>query len=721
MGIDVDSVVDIADDTQTTDEDTPDTVNVLANDTFEGSPTVTGVTQGTNGTVTNNNDGTVTYTPDADFNGTDSYEYTVTSGGVTETATVNVTVNPVVDIADDTATVAEDGSTTDNLLDNDSFEGSPSITAVTQGANGTVSIVDAAAGTVTYTPDPDFNGTDSYSYTVTSGGVTETATVNVTVNAVVDIADDTQTTDEDTANTVDVLANDSFEGTPSVTAVTQGTNGTVANNNNGTVTYTPDPDFNGTDSYTYTVTSGGVTETATVNVTVTAVDDGVADSFTTDEDTVLSADVSANDTFSAAATYSVNTDVSNGTLALNGDGTFDYTPDADFNGADSFTYDVEDVNGDTETVTVALTVNPVDDIADDTATVAEDGSTTDNLLANDSFEGSPLITAVTQGANGTVVNNNDGTVTYTPDDDFNGTDSYEYTVTSGGVIETATVNVTVNAVADGVADSFTTDEDTVLSDDVSTNDTFSAAANYSLNADASNGAVSLSPDGTFTYTPDADFNGSDGFTYDVEDVNGDTETVTVDLTVNPVVDIADDTATVAEDGSTTDNLLDNDSFEGSPSITAVTQGANGTVSIVDAAAGTVTYTPDPDFNGTDSYSYTVTSGGVTETATVNVTVNAVVDIADDTQTTDEDTANTVDVLANDSFEGTPSVTAVTQGTNGTVANNNNGTVTYTPDPDFNGTDSYTYTVTSGGVTETATVNVTVNAVADGVARQLHDR
>ncbi|MDZ7842929.1 MAG: tandem-95 repeat protein [Gammaproteobacteria bacterium] len=165
--------------------------------------------------------------------------------------------------------MAEDGSTTDNLLDNDSFEGSPSITAVTQGANGTVSIVDAAAGTVTYTPDPDFNGTDSYSYTVTSGGVTETATVNVTVNAVVDIADDTQTTDEDTANTVDVLANDSFEGTPSVTAVTQGTNGTVANNNNGTVTYTPDPDFNGTDSYTYTVTSGGVTETATVNVTVT--------------------------------------------------------------------------------------------------------------------------------------------------------------------------------------------------------------------------------------------------------------------------------------------------------------------------------------------------------------------------------------------------------------------------------------------------------------------
>ena len=71
----------------------PITTNVLANDTFEGPPVVTAVTDGANGTVVNNGDGTVTYTPNADFNGTDSYSYTVTSGGVTETATVNVTVN----------------------------------------------------------------------------------------------------------------------------------------------------------------------------------------------------------------------------------------------------------------------------------------------------------------------------------------------------------------------------------------------------------------------------------------------------------------------------------------------------------------------------------------------------------------------------------------------------------------------------------------------------
>ncbi|MDZ7842928.1 MAG: Ig-like domain-containing protein [Gammaproteobacteria bacterium] len=241
---------------------------------------------------------------------------------------------------------------------------------------------------------------------------------------------------------------------------------------------------------------------------------------------VLSADVSANDTFSAAATYSVNTDVSNGTLALNGDGTFDYTPDADFNGADSFTYDVEDVNGDTETVAVDITVSPVADGVADSFTTDEDTPLNADVSTNDTHSAAATYALNTNVSNGTVALNGDGTFIYIPDDDFNGADSFTYDVEDvNGDVETITVDLTVNPVADGVADSFTTAEDTVLSDDVSTNDTFSAAATYSLNADASNGTVSMNANGTFTYTPDADFNGSDSFTYDVEDVNGDTETI----------------------------------------------------------------------------------------------------------------------------------------------------------------------------------------------------
>jgi VCBS repeat-containing protein len=710
----INSVVDIADDNETTDEGAAVTTDVLANDNFEGSPLVTGVTQGAHGTVVNNNDGTVTYTPDADYNGSDSYTYTVTSPtGVTETATVIVTINPIVDIADDVAVTDEDAAVTTDVLANDNFEGSPLVTGVTQGAHGTV--VNNNDGTVTYTPDADYNGSDSYTYTVTSPtGVTETATVIVTINPIVDIADDTQTTDEDSAVTTDVVANDNFEGSPLVTGVTQGAHGTVVNNNDGTVTYTPDADYNGSDSYTYTVTSPtGVTETATVIVTINPIVDIADDTQTTDEDSAVTTDVVANDNFEGSPLVTGVTQGAHGTVVNNNDGTVTYTPDADYNGSDSYTYTVTSPTGVTETATVIVTINPIVDIADDTQTTDEDTAVTTDVVANDNFEGSPLVTGVTQGAHGTVVNNNDGTVTYTPDADYNGSDSYTYTVTSPtGVTETATVIVTINPIVDIADDTQTTDEDSAVTTDVVANDNFEGSPLVTGVTQGAHGTVVINNDGTVTYTPDADYNGSDSYTYTVTSPAGVTETATVNVTINPVADIADDTQTTDEDTAVTTDVLANDNFEGSPVVSAVTQGAHGTV--VNNNDGTVTYTPDADYNGSDSYTYTVTSPvGITETATVNVTINPVADIADDTQTTDEDSAVTTDVVANDNFEGSPLVTGVTQGAHGTVVINNDGTVTYTPDADYNGSDSYTYTVTSpAGVTETATVNVTINPVAD---------
>ncbi|MDT8421905.1 MAG: tandem-95 repeat protein, partial [Desulfuromonadales bacterium] len=461
--IDITPVADIVDDTATTAEDTAVTTDVLFNDTFEGTPVVTAVTQGANGSVTINADNTVTYTPDDDFNGTDSYTYTVTSGGVTETATVNVTVTPVADIAPDTATTAEDTSVTIDVLANDTFQGvygtDYAVTSTTAPGNGSVII--EADGRITYTPVADYNGVDSFDYTVTvynaDGSTTETTTVSLTINAVIDIADDTATTAEDTPVTSNLLSNDSFDNAGrTITAVTNGANGTVTiiDAALGTVEYTPDADFNGTDTYTYTVTSGGVTETATVNVTVTPVADIAADSATTAEDTSVTIDVLANDTFQGVygTDYAVTstTAPSNGSVVIETDGRITYTPVADYNGTDSFDYTVTVYNADgsttTETATVSLTVNAVVDIADDTATTAEDTAVTTTVLANDTFEGTPVVTAVTQGANGTVTINADNTVTYTPDADFNGSDFYTYTVTSGGVTETATVNVTVTPV-----------------------------------------------------------------------------------------------------------------------------------------------------------------------------------------------------------------------------------------------------------------------------------
>ena len=181
------------DDTATTAEDTPVTVDVLANDTDADVGdvlTVDSVTQAANGTVVNNGVD-VTYTPDLDSDGVDSFTYTVSDGfGGSDTATVSVTVDPVNDAPvanDDSATTPQDTLVVIAVLGNDTDVDGDSLTvaSVTQAANGTVG---NNGGDVTYTPDLDFNGTDSFTYTVSDGnGGTDTAAVNVTVQASVPV------------------------------------------------------------------------------------------------------------------------------------------------------------------------------------------------------------------------------------------------------------------------------------------------------------------------------------------------------------------------------------------------------------------------------------------------------------------------------------------------------------------------------------------------------
>ena len=266
-------------DSASVEEDTAVTIDVLANDTDADGDSliVDAITQGTNGTVVNN--GTdVAYTPDTDFNGDDSFSYTVADGnGGSDTATVTVTVNAVNDAPvanDDSATTAAGLSVTIDVLANDTdVDGNTlAIDAVTQPSNG--SVINNGSD-VTYTHDGSATTSDSFSYTVADGnGGSDTATVTITVTPPINNApvanDDSTTTAEDTAVTIDVLTNDTDADGDSliVDVVTQGTNGTVINNASD-VTYTPNAGFDGSDSFTYDVSDGnGGSDTATVTVTV---------------------------------------------------------------------------------------------------------------------------------------------------------------------------------------------------------------------------------------------------------------------------------------------------------------------------------------------------------------------------------------------------------------------------------------------------------------------
>jgi CshA-type fibril repeat protein len=562
-----------------------------------------------------------------------------------------------------------------------------------------------------------------------------------------DAVDDTATTTEDNAVEIDLLANDSDPDNDTLTVIDNSdpSNGSVTDNGDGTFTYTPDGGFTGTDTFTYTVSDGnGGTDTATVTVvvnegeppnTVNAVDDN----YEIDEDTTLIVDLTANDSDPEGDDFEVTSvgTPSNGTATLNADGTVTYKPNPDYTGTDSFTYTVTDENGATDTATVTLSMEPVNDRPDAEDDVRVTDSTDPlviDVIANDKdADGDTLtVTDVTTPSFGTVVDNGDGTVTYDPDEDFVGTDTFEYSITDGnGGTDTATVTVVVNG--DGVMNSVVARNDsdeTVETDpvviDVLANDTDPQGDTFSVvsNTDPSNGSVTDNGDGTFTYTADEGFTGTDQFTYTIQDDQGatDTATVTVEVTADGVntVDAINDTATTTQDTDVVVNVLANDTDPDGDSfgVIANTDPSNGTV--VDNGDGTFTYTPDAGYTGTDSFTYTIEDDrGATDTATVTVSVDMgapnSVDAVDDSYGIDEDTTLIVDLRANDSDPEGDDFDVISVGTpaNGTATLLADGTVKYMPNPDFSGTDTFTYTVEDAqGATDTATVTIDVAPVND---------
>lgn len=278
---------------------------------------------------------------------------------------------------------------------------------------------------------------------------------------------DTFTTTEDAPLTVPapgVLVNDTDADDDALTAakVTNPANGTVTLDADGSFTYTPKANFNGTDTFTYKASGDGVESApATVTITVTAVADvpvAVADTYQTNEDTVLTVaapGVLGNDTDPDGGMTAVKVSgPAHGTLALNANGSFTYTPEGNFSGTDSFTYKAGGAT-DAEAVTVTITVKPVNDApvaANDsystTGPLPLTRSAANGVLANDTdLEGDTLTaTDASDPAGGTVVLNPDGSFTYTPDAGFTGPDSFTYKASDGTAKSgAATVTITVSA------------------------------------------------------------------------------------------------------------------------------------------------------------------------------------------------------------------------------------------------------------------------------------
>gem|GEM_PF-1728174 len=371
---------------------------------------------------------------------------------------------------------------------------------------------------------------------------------------------------------------------------------------------------------------------------------------------------------------------------------------------------------------------------EDFQTTLEDTAVIINVLSNDSDDDgdSLVITSFTQGSNGSV--NGSSSLTYTPNLNFFGQDSFSYTISDGtGNFDNATVSVTVTGVNDEpVADDqlLSGFENTNISIALTGSDPEGDALSYSIITPPSNGSLS----GTvpnLSYSPNTDYVGNDNFTFTVSDGNLTSTQASISLTIDeaPVpITISGMSPSVVQMGTNNEPvIISGTGFVSGISVTF--SGENG---------------PPPTFNNpvvinsmTISGLLTTKSGGSkrdrywdinvansdgssdTQVDGLMVTTSTPANIPpvaeNDSATTDENSIVIIDLLANDSdADGDAlTITSVSQPSNGSVTDNGNGTVTYSPAADFTGTDAFTYTVSdNNGGNDNATVSVTVNS-ADG--------
>ncbi|MGR5262307.1 tandem-95 repeat protein, partial [Vibrio astriarenae] len=548
---------------------------------------------GTDGILSDNGDGTYSFAPNDNFNGDVEFTFDVSDGTDTVTANIDVSVTPVDDAptveGSLSYTVNEDGEITlsqEQLLSNVSDVEGDNLTASNLSVDGNAQVTVNDDGSFTITPDADWNGDIDISFDISDGANVVQATADLTVNPVNDLPqpqDQAFTVEEDgtlTFTDADLLAGATdIEGEDlSVEGISYtGTDGILSDNGDGTYSFAPNDNFNGDVEFTFDVSDGTDTVTANVDVSVTPVDDApvsgdLAYSVNEDGEITLSqeqllsqaSDVEGDDL--TASNLSVD---GNAEVTVNDDGSFTITPDADWNGDIDISFDISD-GANVVQATADLTVNPVNDLPqpqDQAFTVEEDGTLTftdaDLLSGATDIEGDDLsVEGISYtGTDGILSDNGDGTYSFAPNDNFNGDVEFTFDVSDGTDTVTANVDVSVTPVDDApvsgdLAYSVNEDGEITLSQeqllsqasDVEGDDL--TASNLSVDGNAE---VTVNDDGSFTITPDADWNGDIDISFDISD-GANVVQAQADLTVNPVNDLPqpqDQAFTVEEDGTLT--------------------------------------------------------------------------------------------------------------------------------------------------------------------------
>jgi VCBS repeat-containing protein len=636
---------------------------------------------------------------------------------------------------------------------------------------GTVT-VDKTTGVLTYDPDDTVKPGDKDTFTVTvsdangpahlhglfgflrpDAGHSATSTITVTISnkAPVGTADELAI-DEDTKigvdaqSTLNPLHNDSDPDGDPLTAVkvSDPSHGTLELNSDGSFTYAPEKDFNGEDSFTYTVADGFTkSEPVKVIITVKPVNDlpvTKADTYDTDEDKTLivaiDKGVLANDSDidEDVLTAVVETNPGKGAVALNGNGSFTYTPNLDENGDDAFSYTVKDGTGSSAPVTVNIHITPVND-----APVVEIGHfdvpagtviTGDFLNYVTDVDKDHLTLVSVRTDHGTLDPIPDGTTAFVFHtlSDAAGTAAINYVISDG----TVEVNGQIRIITRQVNRAPVANDDELIGrpgTSIAFEDVRLLANDTDADGDAKNILASsitqpangsLTFDGQFfTYTPDADFHGVDTFTYRTTDGAESSNLATVKIAVNDPPVAKDDAATVPHGKDVSGSVLANDSDPNGDELRVILKQGPKFGSMVIIDNGQYSYKPNPGFAGTDEFTYTVSDKfGGSAVGKVTIAVTNTPPVAnDDIETTAitagaKFTAGVPGILANDrdpDGDGiyVKSVSALSNA--GDYAYSEDGRFSFTPNLTFVGTAVFEYIVSDGFATDTGRIEIPVKA------------
>ena len=683
------------------------TWNILANDNDAADGTMGGLAPNTlsiskqpkNGTIVILGNKSISYMPNLEFFGSDTAEYEICDLGY-PLPPICVKGNIFIEVSrlsphaiDDAAATDEDFPVNIDVLANDiDLDIEPSTFAiVTQPTNG--SVVYKGNGIATYTPDPDYHGSDFFTYTVrdATGHISNVARVDITITPVPDppvSTDRLYSTKENTSLIIPIhtLVSDPEDDIDFATIVieTAPEHGSISSGSLvGELLFTPSSGYSGNDSFDYSVAdaTGLRSNTSTISIQITDQAPIVAnDNFTVNEDITSELNVLLNDSDPQdnidPASVSIVSLPLNGTVTINSQtGIISYTSNADYNGSDAFVYRVCDLSAYCGEASVSITVVPVNDApvaVEDSRIILEDSPVFIDVLVNDydidNLNDELIISIVSEATNGIVqvATNPDGIV-YTPNLNYNGNDSFRYRITDpGGLSGEANVNISITPVNDPPEpsdDLFSGINASGATLDILANDTDPEnnidPSSVTIVADAQYGTITVNSNGTVFFLPNSDYFGNDEFTYSVCDSDGECKQARVSIWITagngpPLAE--DDYIVLDEDVPAIFSPISNDTDPNNNidagSITITVMPLNGTITQTDNP-GDLLYTPNKDFYGTDRLEYVICDAGnpaLCDAASVYFTINPVNDaprVEDDVLNIKDMSIASISVLSND--------------------------------------------------------------------------